>query len=65
VLCEVYAKLLGMVVQHWILLISCWSYPDRSLAKASATVRRHALNLAAVIAQRQLVANSPVLITRS
>jgi hypothetical protein len=64
VLCEVYAKLLGMVVQHWILLISCWSYPDRSLAKASATVRRHALNLAAVIAQRQLVAKTLEIIQR-
>jgi len=65
VLCEVYAKLLAMVVQHWILLVGCWSYPDRSLAKASATVRRQALNLAAVIAQRQLVAKTLEIIQRS
>jgi hypothetical protein len=64
VLCEVYAKLLGMVVQHWILLVSCWSYPDRSLAKASATVRRHALPLAAVVAQRHLVAKHLEIIQR-
>ena len=46
ILCEVYAKLLGMVVQHWLLLISCWSRPDRSLVKASRAVRAHALLLA-------------------
>jgi DDE family transposase len=65
VLCEVYAKLLGMVVQHWILLVSCWSYPDRSLAKAAGAVRRQALNLLAVIAQRQLVARTLEIIQRS
>jgi len=47
VLCEVYAKLLAMVVQHWLFLVSCWIYPDRSLTKAAQTVRQHALHLAA------------------
>jgi hypothetical protein len=47
VLCEVYAKLLAMVVQHWLLLVGCWRYPDRSLCKAAHTVQRHALHLAA------------------
>lgn len=55
VLCEVYAKLLGMVVQHWLLLTSCWSYSNRSLTKASRTVRAHALQLATVLGNRQLV----------
>jgi hypothetical protein len=41
ILCEVYAKLLAMVIQHWILLTCAWMYPDRSLTKAAATVRRH------------------------
>jgi IS4 transposase len=27
VLCEVYAKLLAMVVQHWLLLTGCWARP--------------------------------------
>ena len=31
VLCELYAKLIAMVIQHWILLVSCWNYPDKSL----------------------------------
>jgi Transposase DDE domain len=49
VLTEIYVKLLGMVVQHWILLASCWSRPERSLAKASATIRRHVPELAATM----------------
>jgi hypothetical protein len=57
ILCEVYGKLLGMVVQHWVLLVSCWSYPNRSLVKASRTVRGHAMYLAAMLKQGgQLVA---------
>jgi hypothetical protein len=51
ILCEVYGKLLGMVVQHWVLLVSCWSYANRSLVKASRTVRGHALHLAAMLKQ--------------
>jgi len=47
VLCEVYAKLLALVVQHWLFLVSCWRYADRSLLKASQTVARLALALAA------------------
>jgi len=46
VLCEVYAKLLAMVVQHWIFLIGFWSYPNRSLVKAAKTLKKHAFSLA-------------------
>jgi Transposase DDE domain len=49
-LCEVYAKLLAMLVQHWVFLVSCWTYPDRSLTKAAQTVQKHALHLASVFA---------------
>jgi hypothetical protein len=47
--CEVYAKLLALLVQHWISLVSCWAYPDRSLFKAAKTIRHHALHLACVL----------------
>jgi hypothetical protein len=50
VLCEVYAKLLAMVVQHWLLLTGCWAYPDRSLVKAAQTVRQHTMHLASALA---------------
>lgn len=42
ILCEVYAKLTAMVIQHWILLTASWTYPDRSLVKAASTIRSHA-----------------------
>ncbi len=47
ILCEFYAKLIAMVVQHWLFLVSFWSYPNRSLTKAARTVQQHALHLAA------------------
>jgi hypothetical protein len=49
ILCEVYAKLLAMVVQHWLFLVSNWAYPDRSLLKAAQTVRKFALSLASAL----------------
>ena len=55
ILCEIYAKLLGMIVQHWLLLVGCWSHADRSLVKASRTVRRYALPLAVALPDSHLV----------
>ena len=39
ILCELYAKLLGMLVQHWLLLLSCWDDPHRSLVGAAQVIR--------------------------
>jgi Transposase DDE domain len=39
VLCEVYAKLLAMVVQHWFVLLSCWDDPHRSLPLVAEGLR--------------------------
>ncbi len=50
ILCEVYAKLIVMIIQHWILLAGCWQYPDRSLFKAVKTIQKHAMNLACAFA---------------
>lgn len=46
VLCEVYAKLLGLLIQHWVLVTSLWTSPDRSAWKAAQTLRKHALHVA-------------------
>lgn len=46
VLCELYAKLIGLLIQHWLLIVSCWLQPHRSLAKAAKAVRQHAILLA-------------------
>jgi hypothetical protein len=45
VLVEIYAKLLGMLIQHWLLLATAWKYEDRSLSKASVAIGDHALLL--------------------
>ncbi len=49
ILCELYAKLIGMLIQHWSFLLGNWTFPQRSLVKAAATVRRHSVNLALAI----------------
>jgi hypothetical protein len=45
ILCELYAKLIAMIVQHWLLLSASWAYPNRSLVKAAQSVRDHGLML--------------------
>jgi hypothetical protein len=47
-LCEIYAKLIGVIIQHWILLVGCWHFPNRSLFKAVQTIQKHAWYLASV-----------------
>ena len=47
ILCEIYTKLLACLVQHWIILMGCWNYPNRSLVKAAQVIRTH-VNLIAI-----------------
>jgi hypothetical protein len=57
VLCEVYAKLIALIIQHWLVLTQSWQYVDRSLVKCLRTIRKYALELAtAVQTGRQLEA---------
>ncbi len=46
ILCEIYAKLLGLLIQHWLVLLACWQEPHRSLVKAAKAVRSHVILLA-------------------
>jgi hypothetical protein len=50
ILTEVYAKLVAALVQHWLTLVGCWHYPDRSLTKAAHAIQAHAPHLAAAFA---------------
>jgi len=50
-LCELYAKLLGQVIQHWSLLCGKWDYPARSFTKASRLVQKKSLHLASTLKQ--------------
>jgi hypothetical protein len=49
ILCEVYAKLLGVVVQHWVVLTGLWQIQERSLVKGCQMVREQSARLAACI----------------
>jgi hypothetical protein len=42
ILCELYAKLMAMVIQQWLITVGCWHDPHRSLVKAAQVVRREA-----------------------
>src|SRR5437764_2810860 len=46
ILCEVYAKLLGVLLQHWLMLLSCWDDPHRSTIGVSEIVRDQVVILA-------------------
>jgi hypothetical protein len=51
IMCEVYAKLIGVVIQHWNLLLSGWRYGDNSLVEAAQTYRKAVWGLAKVFGQ--------------
>jgi len=46
ILCEVYAKLIGALIRHWIWITGAWSFRERSLFKAATTFRQQAFHLA-------------------
>ncbi len=56
ILCAVYAKLVAALLQHWLLVVGCWQYPDRSLPKALLTLRHHIGHIANRPCLRRLVA---------
>ena len=55
ILCEVSAKLIGLVFQQWILAASSWADPERSLFKAAQIVASYAAELASVHCCRDLL----------
>lgn len=58
ILCELYAKLIAMVFQHWFFLLGNWSLPNRSWLKATNTVRQHAIALAIALPYRKQLMHS-------
>ncbi len=51
ILCEVYAKLLGLLIQHWLLIVSGWASAKRSWFKAAKTIRQHVTTLLLALSQ--------------
>ena len=50
ILCEVYAKLIGVVLFQWCVQMGLWVLPDHSLWKAAAVLHRLATSLALTLA---------------
>ncbi len=46
ILCEIYAKLLGVVISHWLVLAGLWLIPQRSLVKGFQMIREQSVRLA-------------------
>lgn len=49
VLCEFLAKLLAVLIQHWIQVTTAWHLPDRSLTKLASLIRKQTLHLAGLL----------------
>jgi len=54
ILCEFYAKLIAMIIQHWLTLSGCWHIPERSMVKAAKVIRDYAKHLALSFAKGSL-----------
>jgi hypothetical protein len=50
ILTEIYAKLLGCLITHWLTLLECWQAPNRSMVKARQVVQWMAPMLALGVA---------------
>jgi len=50
VLCELYAKLIGVVLQHWLIILFAWQDEQRSLVKLAQVVRDSASSLREALA---------------
>jgi len=50
ILTELYAKLLGCLITHWLTLLECWQAPNRSMVKARHVVQWMAPVLALAVA---------------
>jgi hypothetical protein len=49
ILCEIYAKLIALLIQHWLCLTSHWHKLDRSLLKAAHTLQTYVILLATTL----------------
>ncbi len=53
VLCEVYAKLLVMLMHHWVAITCGWQHPNRSWLKTAQTIRQHVISLASTLGSEE------------
>ena len=51
-LCDFYAKLIGMIIVHWMMIVGCWQVPNRSMVKAAKAIRHQIILIARALAGR-------------
>src|SRR5256714_6438110 len=64
ILCEVYAKLIALLIQHWLIVLFAWHDPQRSLVKLAQVVRDTAWLLMDALAGHRRVSEALELIGR-
>jgi hypothetical protein len=57
VLCEIFAKLIALIFQHWFILLGAWHRLDRSPTQALHTIRHFAWPLACALSSRRRFAS--------
>jgi hypothetical protein len=50
ILCELYAKLIGLLLQHWLIVLFAWHDEQRSLVKLAQVIRDGSLSLMEALA---------------
>jgi hypothetical protein len=58
ILCELYAKLITVVICQWIFQLDWWRYPDRSLVKAAQVIQKFAPALASSLTNQRFFLRS-------
>ena len=64
VLCELYAKLIAALLQHWLIVLFAWQDPQRSLVKLAQVVRDTSWTLMDALAHRRRLSATLRLIGR-
>lgn len=65
ILCELYAKLLAVLVQHWLTILSCWDDPHRSMIAVASQIREQVSTLVHGFTGRLSLHKALVLIVQS
>lgn len=64
ILCEVYAKLIGLLLQHWLIVLFAWQDAQRSLVKLAQVVRQTGWTLMEALMGGRSLRSALVLIRR-
>ena len=62
--CELYAKLIGVILQHWLIVLFAWHDPQRSLVKLAKVVRDTGWTLMEALAGHRSLRSALRLIAR-